>query len=71
MTEEQAKQRFMLLNLVRFSAIALVFAGIANIGGKLLPSLMPGLGLVLVVAGVVDFFVAPMLLKKMWQKNGQ
>jgi ABC-type uncharacterized transport system permease subunit len=71
MTEEEAKKRFMILNVVRFTAIAIVFAGIANIGGKLLPDLSPFLGYALLIAGVIDFFVAPMLLKRIWQNEGR
>ncbi|MEK6637414.1 MAG: hypothetical protein AABY88_04945 [Pseudomonadota bacterium] len=67
MNEELAKKRFMILNLVRFSALAFIFAGAANIGGKLLPELMPTLGYVLLVIGAVDFFLAPVLLKRLWR----
>jgi hypothetical protein len=67
MNEELAKKRFMILNLVRFSALAFIFAGAANIGGKLMPELMPMLGYVLLVIGAVDFFLAPVLLKRMWR----
>jgi hypothetical protein len=67
MSEELAKKRFMILNLVRFSALAFIFAGAANIGGKLLPDLTPTLGYVLLVIGAVDFFLAPVLLKRMWR----
>ena len=67
MSEELAKKRFMILNLVRFSALAFIFAGAANIGGKLLPELMPVLGYVLLVIGAVDFFLAPVLLKRLWR----
>ncbi len=67
MNEELAKKRFMILNLVRFSALAFIFAGAANIGGKLMPELMPVLGYVLLVIGAVDFFLAPVLLKRMWR----
>jgi hypothetical protein len=67
MTEEQAKKRFMILNLVRFSALAFIFAGAANIGQKLLPELTPTLGYVLLVIGAIDFFLAPVLLKRMWR----
>ena len=67
MNEELAKKRFMILNLVRFSALAFIFAGAANIAGKLLPELMPVLGYVLLVIGATDFFLAPMLLKRMWR----
>jgi hypothetical protein len=67
MTEELAKKRFMILNLVRFSALAFIFGGAANIGGKLLPELTPTLGYVLLVIGAIDFFLAPVLLKRMWR----
>ncbi len=67
MNEELAKKRFMILNLVRFSALAFIFAGAANIGGKLLPELMPVLGYVLLVIGATDFFLAPVLLKRLWR----
>lgn len=67
MNEELARKRFMILNLVRFSALAFIFAGAANIGGKLLPELMPVLGYILLVIGAVDFFLAPVLLKRLWR----
>jgi hypothetical protein len=67
MSEELAKKRFMILNLVRFSALAFIFAGAANIGGKLLPDLTPTLGYILLVIGAVDFFLAPVMLKRMWR----
>ncbi len=65
--EDLARQRFMILNLVRFGAIAFVFAGAANVGGKLLPDLSPALGYVLLIVGVLDFFLAPVLLKRNWR----
>ena len=65
--EELARKRFMILNLVRFGSIALIFAGLANIAGKLLPGLSPFPGYVLLVAGAVDFFLAPVLLKRAWR----
>ncbi len=71
MSEEQAKQRFMILNLVRFSALAFIFAGAANVGGKLLPDLAPTLGYVLLVIGAIDFFLAPVMLKRMWRTPDQ
>lgn len=66
-TEELARKRFAILNLVRFGAIAFVLAGAANIGGKLLPDLSPALGYVLLVGGALDFFLAPVLLKRGWR----
>lgn len=67
MTEDEARKRFMTLNLVRFFAIAVVFFGIANIAGRVLPDFAPTLGYVLLVFGAADFFFAPMLLKKIWR----
>jgi hypothetical protein len=69
MTEEQAKSRFMLLNLTRLGGLACVMAGAANIVGKFLPDLAPFLGYAFLVAGAVDFFAAPILLKRMWRKQ--
>ena len=69
MTEEQAKARFLALNAVRFLAVAMVFAGTANVAGKLLPGAAPFLGYVLLIVGALDFFLAPKLLKKYWQKQ--
>ncbi len=65
--DKLARKRFMILNLVRFGSIALIFAALANIAGKLLPELSPALGYVLLLAGAVDFFLAPDLLKRAWR----
>ena len=65
--EELARKRYMILNMTRFFAIAMVFAGAVNIGGKLLPEFAPALGYVLLVAGAIDFFLAPVLLKRNWR----
>lgn len=65
--EELAKKRFMILNLVRLFALAMVLGGVTNIAGKWLPDLSPTLGYVLLVFGAADFFIAPVLLKRMWR----
>jgi hypothetical protein len=67
MTEEQAKQRFLILNLVRLSGLMVTMLGMANIMGKFAPGLAPFLGGVLIVMGAADFFFAPILLKRMWR----
>lgn len=69
MTEEQAKQRFMILNLVRLVALMIVVAGVANLGGALLPDLSPMLGYVLLIAGALDFFLVPVILKNAWRRQ--
>ncbi len=66
MTEEQAKRRFLILNMVRLGGLIIVMLGIANVNGKLLPELAPWLGGFLMAAGATDFFFAPMLLKRGW-----
>lgn len=65
--DELARKRFMILNLVRFGSIALVVAAMANIAGKLLPDLSPVLGYVLLIFGAIDFFLAPVILKRSWR----
>ena len=65
--DELARKRFMILNLVRLGSIALIVAAMANISGKLLPDLSPALGYVLLVFGAVDFFLAPVILKRAWR----
>lgn len=67
--EALARQRFMILNLVRLFALAMVLAGVANLGRAFLPDLAPTLGTVLVIFGAADFFIAPVLLKRMWQRE--
>lgn len=67
--EALAKSRFMALNLARMSGLIMVFAGIANIGGRLLPDLAPWLGQALLMLGAADFFVAPVLLKRLWTRQ--
>jgi hypothetical protein len=71
MTEDQAKTRFMLLNLTRLGGLAFVMAGAANVTGKFLPDLAPYLGYLFLVMGAVDFFAAPIVLKRMWHKEDQ
>jgi hypothetical protein len=65
--EELARKRFMILNLVRLGSIALVVAAMANIAGKLLPGFSPLLGYILLVFGAIDFFLAPIILKRTWR----
>jgi arginine exporter protein ArgO len=67
--EKLAKQRFMILTYARFMDLALVIAGVANLGGKLLPELSPYLGYTLLLAGAFGFFWIPIILKKTWVKQ--
>ncbi len=69
MTEEEAKKRFIVLNLVRLVSLAFVMVGIANIRGKIWPDMSPTLGYALLIIGAVDFFAAPFILKRYWQNR--
>jgi hypothetical protein len=71
MNEDLAKQRFLVMQLTRLAGLALVMMGIANVGGKLLPDLSPYLGYGLLIFGAVDFFLFPIMLKRVWQKQDQ
>jgi hypothetical protein len=71
MTEDQAKARFMQLNLVRLMGLAFVMAGMANVAGKLMPEFTPWLGGILLLNGLFDFFILPNLLRKRWKKADQ
>jgi len=65
--EARARQRFIVLNLLRFSAIALVLFGIwiAERSG-----FEPReLGYVLVALGLVEFFLVPNLLRRAWKNK--
>ncbi len=65
--ERIARGRFMIINLVRLAAVAIAFVGAANIGGHLLPEYAPLLGQILFVMAAIDFFLAPVVLKRMWR----
>jgi hypothetical protein len=63
--EAEARQRYIILNAVRFSGIALVMLGLAIARG-LLP--VPWVaGAVLAVAGLLEFFFLPPIIAKRWK----
>lgn len=63
--EAQAKHRYAILNLVRIGGLGLVLLGIA-IARNIVP-LPYLLGVVLAVAGLLGFFIAPTLLARRWK----
>jgi hypothetical protein len=69
--EDLAKTRFQIMSLARFASIALVFAGIANIAGKLWPATAPWLGYALFFAGVGSFYTLPVWLKRRWSSPSE
>jgi hypothetical protein len=65
--EEQARQRFMLLSVMRFFGVGLVGVGVAILSGNFFADIPEIVGYVLLLVGVIDFFLAPLILKKTWQ----
>ena len=68
---DPAAARFAVLQLVRFSGALLALTGVLVISGKVswMPKLPEALGYGLVGAGLIDFYVAPMLLVKHWKSK--
>ncbi len=68
---DPAATRFAVLQLVRLSGVLLAFAGVLIISGNVswMPKLPEALGLVLVLAGLADFFAAPKLLARRWKSK--
>jgi hypothetical protein len=68
-SDAQARNRFFLLTILRFSGVALVMFGIAVMMGR-----VPGLvgdfgryaGLAIAFAGLLEFGVVPRLLARRW-----
>jgi hypothetical protein len=69
MSENLARQRFMILNLLRLSGIAMVLFGVLIIAGKV--DLPAGAGYVLFAVGLVDALIAPPLLARRWRTPPQ
>lgn len=67
--EMQAKQRFIILNLLRFSGAVIVMLGLAINAGRLFPDFPPLLGYFFLILGMIEFFLLPVLLKKSWNKK--
>jgi len=67
--EEQAKGRFVTLNIIRLVGLGMVLFGIANALGRFLPELSPWLGYVLVAMGMFEFFFLPNIVSKNWRSN--
>ncbi|MEP5937097.1 MAG: hypothetical protein ABJ239_02115 [Erythrobacter sp.] len=65
--EALAKQRFMLLNLVRLMGLAAVLIGIAITQGAI--DLPFAVGVVLAVFGLLEFFLMPNILAKNWKSD--
>lgn len=66
---DPAARRFWILQMARFGAVLMVFAGALIIGRIVdLPEIV---GYVLLVLGAAEFFFVPMLLSKSWKSDEQ
>ena len=68
---DPAAARFAVLQMVRLSGAVLAFAGVLIVSGKAawLPHLPAAVGYVLIAAGLIDFYMAPMLLARRWKSK--
>ena len=63
--EDQARQRFMVLTMMRLSGIVLMVFGLAIAAGKIdLPAVA---GYAMIAVGALDALVMPMVLIKAWK----
>lgn len=63
--DDPAKGRFMFMQMMRLGGLLLVFGGILIISGTVTGP--PALGYGLLVLGVVEFFIMPIMLAKRWK----
>ena len=67
--EALAKQRFLVINLVRISGVIFVMLGIAIVEQAIeLPRMV---GYVLAVIGLFDIFLFPTVLARRWKSGGR
>lgn len=66
-TEAQSRQRFMLINAMRVAGVLMILAGIA-VFNAVLP-LPHWAGVLLLVLGMIETFITPTLLARMWSTN--
>ena len=69
MSDNPAKARFLTLQLVRLSGVAMVIIGLLTTQ-KALP-LPKEAGFVLLITGMVEVFVVPHLLAKRWKSPSE
>lgn len=63
--EVLARQRYVILNMVRIGGLAMLLVGVAIARGVVDGPYV--LGVVLAVAGLLDFFFVPRLLARRWK----
>ncbi len=65
MSDDTAKSRWAIIQVLRLSGAVFVAAGLAIMAGKI--ALPPAAGMVLAVIGLFDFAIAPLLLARRWR----
>jgi len=69
MTEVQARQRFIIMNMLRLTGVFVALFGLAIIAGKL--DLPREVGYVAFVVGLFDAMLLPPLLARRWKSPPQ
>ena len=72
-TPNSAAARFAIIQIVRFSGVALVLLGLAIQSGRVaaLAGIPAWIGYVLIAVGLIDTFVAPAVLARRWRTPPQ
>ncbi|WAT19126.1 hypothetical protein OZN62_06050 [Aurantiacibacter sp. MUD11] len=65
--EAQAKQRFFLINAMRIAGVVMILLGILVFNGVM--PLPEWAGWVLLVLGMIETFVTPQILARIWSTN--
>ena len=63
--EAQARNRYMIIQLLRIFGVALVIGGILIVRGKI--NLDPMVGYAFIVVGLLDTFGTPLFLARQWR----
>jgi hypothetical protein len=70
--DKKARDRLLVYTAMRLGGLALVLMGIAIIYTDWLrPGGWPQLGAIVVILGAIDSVVAPMLMRRVWEKQDQ
>lgn len=67
--DARAKGRFMVINLMRIGGIAMILMGIAVLQSMI--SLPDWTGYLLIVLGMMETFLVPTLLARVWSSNNR
>ena len=68
--DARARQRYLALNAVRLSGMALVLFGIVIARGVLPFDVPWAVGVVIAVVGLIEFFFLPRLIARRWKSEG-